>query len=79
MDRTTLPAIDDRPGARGMRVGLWRRVTLHFETVIQLFGAIRRGPFWWLLPFCIVLTVFAVLLILLQVLPGAAPFVYAMF
>ena len=67
------------PDAIKPRHGFWARVRVRVATLRQLFATISRGPFWWLTPFCVVLAVFAVLLLLLNVVPGAAPFVYALF
>ena len=64
---------------KAVSIGMWGRLGLFVGTLGQLFHAIRRGPFWWLLPFFIVLVFFAVLLVLVQVFPAAAPFVYAIF
>ncbi len=61
------------------RPGLGRRLAVRLQTVRQLFGALSRSPFWWLAPFCVILPVFAVLLIFVQAIPGAAPFLYTLF
>ncbi len=61
------------------RPSFMRRTAVRFQTITQLFGALWRGPFWWLIPFAVILVVFALLLIVLQAVPAAAPFVYALF
>ena len=68
-NHTSLPARPSWP----------RRIAERYQTVAQLFGALYRSPFWWLTPFCIALVVFAGLLMMLQAIPAAAPFVYAVF
>ncbi len=60
-------------------LGLWGRFSLFVQTLVQLFHAIRRGPFWWLLPFFVVLVFFAALLIVAQAVPALTPFVYSIF
>jgi uncharacterized protein DUF5989 len=64
---------------RRKRLGFKGRLLLDFQTLRQLFTALRRSRYWWLIPFGWVLILFAVLLLIVQGVPGAAPFLYAMF
>ena len=45
----------------------------------QLTKSVGRGRYWWLTPFLAVLVLFAILALILEIAPGAAPFVYALF
>jgi len=56
-----------------------RRVRLGFSTVGELLRSMWQGPYWWLVPAVIVLLPAAVVFVLLQVVPIAAPFVYTLF
>ena len=64
---------------RSPRPSLARRAAVRAQTLGQLYTAVMRSPYWWLLPFCVVLTLFAFLFVVAQAIPGAAPFVYALF
>jgi hypothetical protein len=66
---------DDRPRS----MGFWGRLQLRAATFLALYSTLKNGPFWWLTPFLAILLVLAVLLILVEALPGVAPFVYALF
>jgi hypothetical protein len=59
--------------------GIRQRLAIRFATVSALFTTLRHGPFWFLIPFCALLMLLSVLLILAQVIPAAAPFLYALF
>ena len=49
------------------------------STVFELIDALWRGPYWWLVPVLIVLLPAALVFVVLQAVPIAAPFVYTLF
>ena len=59
--------------------GFVRRVAMRFQTLGTLVKTVWNGPFWWLVPFVCVLSVFALFLVIIAAFPAAAPFVYALF
>ena len=48
-------------------------------TTGELIGALWRGPYWWLVPVLMVLLPAALVFVVLQAVPIAAPFVYTLF
>ena len=67
------------PDPQPPRIGLWVRIKLRGQTLWQLYRSMRRGPFWWMTPFLLVLLMFALLFLIAESFPAAAPFVYALF
>ena len=47
--------------------------------VADFIGFMRENTKWWLIPFLVVFGLVALLLITAAVVPGAAPFIYALF
>jgi hypothetical protein len=60
-------------------VRLLNRVRGGASTAAELVGALWRGPHWWLVPVLMVLLPAALVFIVLQAVPIAAPFVYTLF
>jgi len=48
-------------------------------TASELIKNMWSGPFWWLVPFVLLLLPAAVLFVFLQAVPFVAPFVYTVF
>jgi len=49
------------------------------STAFELIDALWHGPYWWLVPVLIVLLPAALVFVVLQAVPIAAPFVYTLF
>jgi len=60
-------------------VRLIGRVRGGAATAIELIGTLWRGPYWWLVPVLMVLLPAALVFVVLQAVPIAAPFVYTLF
>ena len=60
-------------------VKLLTRVRGGASTAAELIGALWRGPYWWLVPVLMVLLPAAMVFVVLQAVPIAAPFVYTLF
>ncbi len=56
-----------------------QRIGIGLGTAQELVVAMWRGPFWWMVPVLAILLPVALLLILLQITPAVAPFVYTVF
>ena len=61
------------------RSGFVATLVLRAKTFGHLFRVMATGAYWWLTPFLVILILFAVLLLVVEFVPGAAPFVYALF
>ena len=55
------------------------RIGSALNTVRELIGAMWRGPNWWLVPLILFLLPAALVFVVLQAVPLAAPFVYTLF
>jgi hypothetical protein len=64
---------------RTFRLGLWRRVLIGMGTLALLVRTTWTGPYWFLVPFSIVLGLLSLLFVLAATMPVIAPFVYAIF
>jgi hypothetical protein len=59
--------------------GQFERLTLRLGTFGELLCMLSRSGRWWMLPFVAVLAVTAILLVVVQVIEYAAPFIYTIF
>jgi hypothetical protein len=57
----------------------FERLTLRLGTFGELLRMLSRSGRWWMLPFVAVLAVTAILLVVVQVIEYAAPFIYTIF
>ncbi len=62
-----------------VRPGFLQRTKVRLQTAGQLLGALGRSPFWWLIPFCVILVILSAFLVIANLFPTAAPFLYALF
>jgi len=60
-------------------VRLLARIRGGASTAVELIDALWRGPNWWLVPVLMVLLPAAIVFVVLQAVPIAAPFVYTLF
>ena len=61
------------------RRGLTARIFRRFFTVGALMRQLRRTGRWWLIPLVVILLATATLLVVVQIVEYAAPFVYTLF
>ena len=57
----------------------FRKIGGGLKTVGELIRSMWRGPYWWLVPLILFLLPAAVIFVVLQAVPLAAPFIYTMF
>lgn len=57
----------------------FNRIGGALKTVFELLRAMWRGPNWWLVPLILFLLPAALVFVVLQAVPLAAPFVYTIF
>lgn len=61
------------------RLGFFGRMGRRLATVTHLFAHLRQTGRWWLVPMVVVFLAAACLLVVVQVIEYAAPFVYTLF
>jgi len=57
----------------------FRRISGGLKTAGELIRSMWRGPYWWLVPLVMFLLPAALVFVLMQASPLAAPFVYVLF
>jgi hypothetical protein len=66
------------PAEESMRSSI-NRIGSALKTVRELIDTMWRGPYWWLVPLILFLLPAALIFVVLQAAPLAAPFVYTFF
>jgi|GEM_PF-1073355 len=84
MTTSSLPSVApvaDAPAAprKRRRLSFFGRLRRRVAAISGLFGQLRRTGRWWLVPMVVIFLAAAAVLVVVQVIEYAAPFVYTLF